>query len=178
MNLVKSLLLTAAGLALVVSGAAASDCKSVKGRVVSSVVAQFSNGDPCPGPLFLCTEGRFTGRLKGKFRFVAESLTPFGLIETTKPQPNVAATTGVIDLDTRFCDGRLVLDDTSVFSLEPDGSVGSLQTPNSDASTGGCAGASGRLRLEGVFDNGCVDCRYRGEICGVGPLGDDDDDDD
>ncbi len=175
MKLVKSLLLIAVAFGPLATSAAASDCKSVKGRVVSELVAQFSDGTPCASPLGLCTEGRFTGRLKGKFRFIAGSLTPFGLIDLTKPQPNVAATTGVINLETRFCDGTLVLDDTSVFSLDLDGSVGSLQTPNGDASTGGCAGASGRVRLEGVFENGCVDCKYRGEICGVGPAGDDDD---
>ncbi len=175
MKLVKYLLLTAAAFGLVATGAAAGDCKSVKGRVVSELVGQFSDGTPCTSPLGLCTEGRFTGRLKGKFRFIAGSLTPFGLIDLTKSQPNVAATTGVINLETRFCGGTLVLDDTSVFSLDLDGSVASLQTPNGDASTGGCAGASGRVRLEGVFDNGCVDCKYRGEICGVGPVGDDDD---
>ncbi len=175
MKVVKSLLLFVAAFGLAASGASASECRSVNGRVTSELVGQFSDGTPCPNPLGLCTEGRFTGGLKGKFRFVAGTLTPFGVIDMSKPQPVVAATTGVINLDTRFCGGTLVLDDTSAFSLEPDGFVASLQTPNGDASTGGCFGASGRVRLEGVFQGGCVDCKYRGEICGVGPSSDDGD---
>lgn len=149
------------------------DCKPVQGRVTSELVTQFADGSMCPSPLGLCTEGRFTGRLKGKFRFVANTLTPFALADPSAP-PDVASTTGVISIDTRYCDGTLVLDDTSAFSLAADGFVASLQTPNGDASTGGCFGASGRVRLEGVFQLGCVDCAYRGEICGVGPSFDDD----
>ncbi len=177
MKLVTSLFFFMAAFGLVASGAWAGDCRAVHGRVTSDLVGQFSDGTPCPNPLGLCTEGRFTGGLKGKFRFVAGEVIPFGVIDMSKPQPLVAATTGVINLDTRFCGGMLVLDDTSAFSLEPDGFVASLQTPNGNASTGGCFGASGRVRLEGVFQGGCVDCKYRGEICGVGPVGDDDDDD-
>ena len=177
MKLVNILLLNAAVFGLVATGAAASECKSVKGRVVSEIVTQFSNGDPCPEMSVLCTEGRFTGGLKGRFRFFASTLTPFGMLDAMAPM-DVAATTGVISIDTRFCDGTLVLDDTSAFSLSLDGFVGSIQTPNGSMSSGGCNGATGRLRLEGVFMGGCVDCRYKGEICGVGPVGDDDDGED
>ena len=177
MKCFQSLLLGVAALGLVATGATAGDCKSVKGRVVSELVTAFSDGSPCTSPLGLCTEGRFTGRLKGKFRFVANTLTPFVVADPAAP-PDVASTTGVISIATRFCDGTLVLDDTSAFSLSDDGFVASLQTPNGAASTGGCSGASGRVRLEGIFQLGCVDCRYKGEICGVGPVGDDDDDDD
>ena len=177
MKIVKFLLLTAAAFGLFATGASASDCKSVKGRVISELVTEFADGSPCLSALGLCTEGRFTGRLKGKFRFVANSLTPFGVLDMTAPM-DVAATTGVISIDTQFCNGTLVLDDTSAFSIGPDGFVGSIQTPNGAVSSGGCNGATGRLRLEGVFMEGCVDCRYKGEICGVGPVGNDDDDDD
>lgn len=30
---------------------------------------------------------------------------------------------------------------------------------------GTLTGATGRIRDEGIFINGCVDCRYRGEVC-------------
>lgn len=150
-----------------------SACTPVQGRVTSELVEQFADGSLCPSPLGLCTEGRFTGRLKGKFRFVANTLTPFAAADPTAPA-DVASTTGVISIDTGFCAGTLVLDDTSAFSLGADGFVASLQTPNGDASNGGCMGASGRVRLEGIFQLGCVDCAYRGEICGVGPSADGD----
>lgn len=53
-------------------------------------------------------------------------------------------------------------------SVGPDGFFASLSTVDPSMSTGGCAGATGRLRLAGVFE-GCVDCEYEGEVCGVGP---------
>ena len=33
------------------------------------------------------------------------------------------------------------------------------------ASTGACAGASGLLIGTGIFQSGCVDCDYKGQIC-------------
>ncbi len=175
MKLVTSLFFFMAVFGLVASGAVASECKFVKGRVTSDQVLVFSDGSACPSLLMLCTEGRFTGDLKGKFRFSAGTLTFYNALDSTAPA-DVVATTGVISIETRFCDGTLVLDDTSAFSFSADGFVASLQTPNGAMSSGGCNGASGRVRLEGVFMEGCVDCRYKGEICGVGPSSDDDDD--
>ncbi len=168
------------GLALVAStGTAVAECEAVDGRVVSRLVEEFSNGEPCPSPLALCTEGRFTGDLEGDFTFVALSLNPYatlpGVAEGTVP-PDVAATTGFINLEPEeLCAGTLVLSDTSTFSLGPDGFFAGLETvfPQDDA----CGDVTGRLRIEGVFIGGCVDCRYDGEICGA-DVDDDDDDDD
>lgn len=164
-------------LVLAFPAAAETDCKEVRGRITSQLVsppATFSNGDPCTSPLGLCTEGRFTGPLKGRFRFVAETLTPFAALGAAAPL-DVAATTGTLELTTRYCHGTLVLLDNSAFSLSADGSVGGIETVDGAASTGGCADASGRLRIEGVFMEGCVDCRYEGEICAVGRGGRDED---
>ena len=158
-------------------GAAEAACKKVKGHIVSEVVPVFSNGEPCTSPAGICTEGRFTGRLKGRFTFVAQTLTPFNELDMTAP-PDVAATTGVVELDTRFCRGTLVLSDTSAFSIGPDGLFGGLETVDGAASSGGCLGASGRIRVSGVFMGGCVDCEYEGEVCKVGSGDDDDGDDD
>lgn len=155
---------------------AAGDCKPVQGHLTSTVVSVFSDGTPCTSPFGICSEGRFTGRLKGQFRFVANALHPFAAIDPTAPL-DVAATTGVITVESSYCGGTLVLDDTSAFSLGEDGFFASLQTPNGALSGGGCTGASGRIRAQGVFIGGCVDCKYVGEICGVGPSPDDDDDD-
>lgn len=163
-------------LATVSVAVAQEDCKQVKGRITSQLVSEFSNHEPCPSPIGLCTEGRFTGRLKGKFTFVASTLTPYAELDPTAP-PDVAATTGVIRLRTRLCGGTLVLRDTSTFSLSPEGSFAGLDTADGMHSTGGCSGASGRLRLAGIFQAGCVDCKYEGEICGVGNRHDDDDHD-
>lgn len=175
-----SVLLMVGLIAAFASGVYAGDgCKSVKGRITSQLVANFSNGDPCPSPLLLCTEGRFTGKLRGRFKFVANSLSPFQAQDPAAPA-DVAATTGVLNLKTRFCDGNLVFKDTSAFVTDPtsDGYFASLGTVDGDASSGGCANASGRIRIQGVFIGGCVDCKYVGQICGLGKDDDDDDGDD
>jgi len=155
------------------SSRASAGCESVDGRVTSQLVAVFSSGDACPSPLGLCTEGRFTGDLEGTFQFIADTLTPYAALDPTSP-PDVAATTGRITLHTDFCDGALVLQDTSAFSLSPDGFFAGIQTVDGYMSSGDCHGASGRIRIEGVFQAGCVDCKYRGEIC----LASDDEDSD
>ena len=160
----------------VAAGSAHAECEPVDGNIVSQVVTEFSNGDPCPSPLAICTEGRFTGDLKGRFRFTAQTLLSYAELDPLSPA-DVAATTGTIELRTRFCHGTLVLDDTSAFSLNVDGSVASIETVNA-ASDGGCTGASGRLRINGTFMEGCVDCSYEGEICLAGGGGDHDKDDD
>lgn len=154
---------------------AANDCKSVKGRVTSTVVAIFSSGEPCTSPLGICSEGRFTGKARGSFTFIADSLTPFNVLDPNA-QADVAATTGRLELTPKkLCDGSILFRDTSAFALAPDGSFVSIGTVDPVASSGSCAETSGRIRIEGIFMGGCVDCRYRGEICGLG--GDDDDDD-
>ena len=161
---------------LFVGAPALADCESVKGRIVSSVVAAYSDGTPCPSPLLLCTEGRFTGDLAGKFRFFASGLTFYNTIDPNSP-PDIAASTGVITLETRkLCKGTLTFADTAAFSGGPDGYVVAIETIAEGS--GSCADASGRIRLQGVFLGGCVDCKYVGEVCGVGGDDDDDDDDD
>ncbi len=160
------------------AGTAGAECESVKGRVVSELVSTFSNGESCPSPLGLCTEGRFSGDLAGRFAFVAASLNPYetlpGVAFGSVP-PDIAATTGSITLEPRdLCDGVLALSDTSTFSLGPDGFFAGIETlvPQDDA----CGHLTGRIRIQGVFIEGCVDCKYEGEVCGLDS--DDDDDDD
>lgn len=158
------------GLILTASIAAAADhCETVKGRVTSQMVGVFSNGDLCDSPVGICTEGRMTGKLKGSFRFVAANLAPFDNGGVT---PTVFATTGVLTASPKYCRGDLVFNDTSAFSVDSisgDGNLGfaSLQTLDGAASTGRCEDATGRVRIQGLFNNGCVDCKYEGLICGV-----------
>ncbi len=159
-------------LLITLSASALADCKSVKGRVISDVVLQYSDGSTCLSPL--CTEGRFTGQLKGQIRYFATAAAPYNdlLMPMVPVPPNVAASTGIITLSPHhYCSGELVFADTSAFSYDSDpsvsgkfeGIVSAIETIVSG--TGTCAGATGRLRLQGVFDNGCVDCKYVGEVC-------------
>lgn len=167
MAVCKAVAWTVGMIAIAGVGTVQADCQQVKGRVTSDLVMTFSDGDACPSPLGLCTEGRYTGPLGGRFRFVASTLTPFVFLDPAAA--DVAATTGVISLRTKFCDGTLAFSDGASFSLGDDGFFASVSTADPLASTGDCAGATGRLRLAGVFDEGCVDCEYEGQICGVGP---------
>lgn len=176
MKIARHLIITIAVLGIVPASHAQSECRTVKGRITSELVEVFSNGEACPSPLGLCTEGRFRGDLKGRFTFVANSLTPFTALDHTAPLEleNLAATTGTITLKTKFCDGTLVINDGASFSLGPDGFYASVGIITQ--ASGGCIDAVGLLRQQGVFQAGCVDCKYVGEVCGI--PGDDDDDDD
>jgi hypothetical protein len=61
--------------------------------------------------------------------------------------------------------GTLVFKDAGAFDAIP-GSRGDFASVLTVVEgTDALAGATGRLRDEGVFVNGCVDCTYRGEIC-------------
>lgn len=179
MNIAKKLVTIIAVLGIVPVANAQSDCRTVKGRITSELAEVFSNGEVCPSPLGLCTEGRFRGDLKGRFTFVANSLTPFDMVDLTAPPDlaNLAATTGTITLKTKFCDGTLVINDGASFSLGQDGFYASVGIIDDSQASGGCVDAVGLLRQQGVFQAGCVDCKYVGEVCGI-PEDDDDDDDD
>ena len=160
------------------TGSSMAECESVRGRIVSTQVPVFSDGESCPSVLQLCTEGRFSGDLKGDFKFIANSLTPYSALDPTTAQ-DVAAVTGVNYLRPKeLCAGTLVFTDTSAFSLSLDGYVGGLENVDGSVSTGTCEGATGRIRIEGVFMEGCVDCTYRGEICTASDNDGDDEDDD
>ncbi len=180
MKITKPLIILFALLTVVPAAYADSDCRTVKGRITSELVSTFSNGDPCESNLGLCTEGRFRGDLKGKFTFVANTLTPFIALDSsaTPGLDNVAATTGTITLNTKFCDGTIVIQDGASFSLTEDGFYASVGVIASMHATGGCMYATGILRQQGVFQGGCVDCKYIGEVCGIADDDDDDDDDD
>ena len=88
----------------------------------------------------------------------------------------------MLTASSKYCRGDLVFNDTSAFSvvsISGDGNLGfaSLETVDGAASTGRCQDATGRVRIQGLFNNGCVDCKYEGLICGVTVSGNDDDDD-
>ena len=149
---------------------AASDarqCQPVEGKANSTIVPQFSNGDLCASPIGLCTEGRFTGAMNGPFVFTASSVTPIAALDPEAP-PDMATVTGVLTATPNgLCDGTVTFADTSVFSLSADGSFCTVFTVT--GSTGGCQGLTGRVRMQGLFVGGCVDCRYEGQVCRVAP---------
>jgi hypothetical protein len=142
---------------LLSAGSATANCKKVKGHFFSEIVTEFPNGDPCPSPIGFCTVGRFTGGIRGKFTFVGENLVANPDLEN----PLVQFTTGVMELTLKK--GTLTLRDASAVSFDTDGLFGGLQTITSG--TGKFSETSGRFSTFGVFDEGCVSCKYKGKIC-------------
>ena len=145
-------------------------CRSVEGRLVSQVVAigqPLSDGSPCDAaPGLFCTTGRFTGGLAGTFDFAARTFDPAA-------NPDFAST------GTGFFTGRLVLrTNHGTLTFRDAGAIASDSDALTFASvltviegTDALTGATGRIRDEGIFVNGCVDCRYRGEVCTPAPRG-------
>ena len=87
----------------------------------------------------------------------------------------IAFFTGELILDTNH--GGLVFKDAGALDVAIAGDGGSFASMLTIIEgTGALTGATGRTRDEGIFINGCVDCRYRGEVCFPGG-GDNDTDD-
>jgi hypothetical protein len=149
-------LLTAAAASSDGAGTAlAGECRSVIGQLASRVTT-----DACTSPLDLCTLGRYWG-VQGAFGFTATSLTPAANPDFA--QTTVAFYTG--DAVIRTKDGDLMIKDAGAFDIGPtsNGDFGAVLAII--GGTGDFVGATGRIRIEGLFVNGCVDCRYRGEVC-------------
>ena len=120
---------------LTMSPALAERCRDVDGRLISRVVETFSNGKPCTSPLGVCTEGRFTGDLKGRFRFTSRTLQSYSTQDPDAPL-DVTSLTGFFKLSPRkLCNGTLTLFDTSAYSFGPDGSYSSIETITSGTGT-------------------------------------------
>jgi hypothetical protein len=145
-------------------------CRPADGRLVSQVVPigqPLSDGSFCAAaPGLFCTTGRFTGGLAGTFDFTAATFDP-------SANPDSAVTgagffTGRLVLHTNG--GVLIFKDAG--ALAADGDVLTFASVLTIVEgTGALTGATGRIRDEGIHINGCVDCRYRGEICAGGAVG-------
>ncbi len=149
-----SALLLAVGAGLVTWSAQAQ--AATEHRVQGTIVSHVVSGPSCTSPVALCTAGEFRGAIHGDFAFTATSLVPTADTPTT----NVALYTG--DLVIHGKNGDLLIKDAGAFSLASDGSVASVSTIV--GGTEQFLGASGHLRIEGIFQNGCVDCQYEGSL--------------
>src|SRR5215510_6343974 len=146
------------------SHAAGGACQPVNGRLVSQVVLigqPLSDGSLCAAsPGLFCTTGQFTGGLAGTFDFTATTLN-------TSANPDFALTgiaffTGQLVLHTNH--GGLVFKDAGALAIDGD-VITFASVLTIIEGTGALTGTTGRIRDEGIFINGCVDCRYRGEVC-------------
>jgi hypothetical protein len=136
--------------------ATAGECQPVTGHISSQLLTE-----GCTSPVGLCTIGRFRGDIRGEFVFTATSLNP-----TANPdfaQTSIAFYTGDLLLQTR--NGNLTLKDAGAFNIASDGNGDFASVQTIIGGTGNLVHTTGRIRTEGIFIGGCVDCRYRGEIC-------------
>ena len=139
-------------------------CRPADGRLVSQVVPighPLSDGSLCAAaPGLFCTTGRFTGGFAGTFDFTATTFDP-------SANPDFAVTgagffTGRLVLHTKR--GVLIFKDAGAIAADGD-VVTFASVLTIIEGTGALTGATGRIRDEGIFINGCVDCRYRGDVC-------------
>lgn len=133
---------------LIAAAAMAGECKPVNGNLRSE---GFTDG--CASPIGLCTRGRLTGGVQGDFVFVAQSLSP-------SDTPGVFFYTGEINVAGN--DATLTCRDAGAYSFV-NGSVVDLCTIA--GGTGKLAGASGDIKIFGIFANNVGDSDYRGTIC-------------
>jgi hypothetical protein len=140
-------------------------CRSVNGTLASIVVpigGSLSDGTTCAAaPGLFCTTGVMVGDIRGIYDFSAITFDP--LANPDFGETGVGIFTGQLVL--RMKDGTLVFKDAGAFDAIP-GSRGDFASVLTVVQgTEALAAATGRLRDEGIFINGCVDCTYRGEIC-------------
>ena len=139
-------------------------CQPLEGRLVSQAVPigqPLSDGSLCTAsPGLFCTTGRFTGGLAGTFDFTAKTLD--SLANPDFALTGISFFTGQLILHTNH--GGVVFKDAGALAIE--GNVITFASVLTIIEgTGALTGATGRIRDEGIFINGCVDCRYRGEVC-------------
>lgn len=157
---------------LLFSRADASSCFPVQGTFTSQDAANCPTSQPCG-------EGAFAGDFQADFTFLASQ---FGLYQNlpligpppAASDPAVIAVSGVFEFTvTHPCQGTMSFANHATVQLPrflPEGELGySAGVVLSTSADGGCAGASGRFRTEGVLDtNGCIGlCTYQGELCGI-----------
>jgi len=131
------------------------DTARVKGHISSEALT----GPECASPVGLCTAGRFSGDIQGRFVFTANTLTP--TLDT--PQTGVVHYIGDIVIHTK--QGDIVIKDSGAFNTLPGGTgdVGSVSTIVSG--TGKWAHASGHIHIAGTFTPaGGGDSDFEGEI--------------
>jgi hypothetical protein len=128
-------------------------------HVRGNIVSQLLSGPACPSPVGLCTQGTFTGSIRGEFVFVATSLTPSGDSSAT----GVVHYTGEIRIKT--AGGEIFIKDSGAFDAVPGstGDVGAVSTIV--GGTASYTGVSGRIRIAGTFtpDAG-GDSEYSGQL--------------
>jgi hypothetical protein len=151
--------------ALFVSAGAASAqaiCHPVNGHLVDQVVT----GPTCASPIGLCTEGTFSGVLRGDFFAIATTLTP----TADTPQTTVVFYTGdttvhaTVHATVRDRSGDLFIKGAGSLQTTDSGRFVELQTIV--GGTGQLAGASGDLSIQGTFSTqDGAEAEYTGTIC-------------
>jgi len=136
---------------------ALSNCMPVKGKFSSYILPP----DQClSSPVAFCTSGELTGRLHGKYDFIAQNFVP-----ANEPSvPGASYYSGFSFVHTRH--GDIQLTDTGTLDLV-NGRISSLLTVSSG--TGQYAQATGFLFITGFSDmvQGINSGSYSGEICAM-----------
>ena len=132
---------------------AAQKCKPVNGSFLAQVQPT------CSG--ILCTAGRVWGGIQGDYQFTMDKAIPNGEPEV----PTISFFTGHSIISLKSGD-QLFGTDTGTIDLPP-GQGGFASLITFTGGTGAMTGATGQIRLRGVFDPvaGTTSGDYTGEVC-------------
>jgi hypothetical protein len=121
-------------------------------------------GNPCNSPIGICLDGRMAGAVSGTTRGKGMYLTP----TADNAQSGVVSAGGEIEFDGRVLGrrGTLTIKDNAIIDSVGRGDAVGLLTIV--GGTGQLSGATGTIRVSGVFDLATLDLptsSYQGEIC-------------
>lgn len=129
---------------LAASGAAmAAECRSVNGHFSEQSLA----GPACLSPVGVCTQGTYSGALRGDFSTVVSSFTASADTPVTAAALFTADSTLVVRYGQR--DGQLFIKNAGALRTTGNGEIVDLQVVV--GGSGGFAGASGVLQASGAF---------------------------
>ncbi|HWC16460.1 MAG TPA: hypothetical protein VG498_05575 [Terriglobales bacterium] len=133
---------------------AAQACKPVVGSFEATV-----QPENCAGPL--CTAGRVWGGIQGNYQFTMSKMVPNG----EPGVPTIFFFTGHSIISLKSGD-QLFGTDTGTIDLPP-GKGGFASLITFTGGTGAMAGATGQIRLRGIFNpqEGTTSGDYLGEVC-------------
>lgn len=139
-------------------------CERVKGTLSSMIANCPGNVDPA---LYFCTQGHFDGDFEADFSYMA-SLSDLVVLDN-----GIGSIQGDITLSNiDRCEGTISAVDYAHVTLDGFENVASIQVTTEG--TDECAHVTAILRVEGIFQGGCVDCEFDGEICGASSSSDND----
>ena len=136
----------------------AAECKPVRGALEETQVT----GPGCTSPVGLCTVAQMFGQLKGQARFTATTFIELADTPTTGVNFVIGDTT-ILNAGLGSKRGTLAIKNAVAFRTVGDGDLSDTQVII--GGTGDFSGASGSLRISGIFVAGSGTSSFEGTVC-------------